>query len=135
MVDEKPTPKPGKCDEVKYTPGDGEGTVHPESNFYAPDAENLPAKEDLDHLLTVDNAVVVTYAASVDKQTRERLYDWTYAEVEKRTPVVVPDRDPDALPVRARIATVELRCNEFDFERLTKFANHTDIAPLRGGHG
>ena len=135
VVDAKPTPKPGKCDEVKYTPGDGEGTVHPESNFYAPDAEKFPAKADLDHLLLIDNAVVVTYAASTKKKTRDRLYDWTYADVEKRTPIVVPDSDPGALPVRARIATVELRCNGFDFKRLTKFANRTDIAPLPGGHG
>ena len=92
--------------------------MHPESNFYAPDAEKFPAKADLDHLLLVDNAVVVTYA-----------------DVEKRTPIVVPDSDPDALPVRARIATVELRCNGFDWKRLTKFANRTDIAPLPGGHG
>ena len=134
-VDAEPTPKPGKCDEVKYTPGDGEGTVHPESNFYAPDAEQFPAKADLDHLLLIDNAVVVTYAAGTKKKTRDRLYDWTYADVEKRTPIVVPDSDPDALPVRARIATVELRCNGFDWERLTKFANRTDIAPLHGGHG
>jgi hypothetical protein len=126
----EPTPRPGKCDEVKYRPGESSEFTHPDSNFYAPDATSLPTKADLDHLLVADNAVVVTYAADTKKNARERLYDWTYADVTKRTPVVVPDDAADALPVRARIATVELRCNGFDWKRLTKFANRTDIAPL-----
>jgi hypothetical protein len=123
------TPKPGTCDEVKYRPDEASEFTHPDSNFYAPDATSFPTKADLDHLLVADNAVVVTYAADTKKKTRERLYEWTYAEVAKRTPIVVPDDAADALPVRARIATVELRCNGFDWKRLTKFANRTDIAP------
>jgi hypothetical protein len=129
-----PTPEPGRCDEVDYEAAETEGTVHPGSNFFEPDAENLPSEGDLGHLLLRDNAVVVLYAADTPKKTRERLYDWTYEDVVNRTPVVVPDDSPDALPVRARIATVELRCNGFDFKRLTKFANRTDIEPL-AGHG
>jgi hypothetical protein len=129
-----PTPEPGKCDEVKYEAAEGSGTVHPASNFFEPDATNLPTEGDLDHLLLRDNAVVVLYAADTKKKTRERLSNWTYEDVVKRTPVVVPDPAPDALPVRARIATVELRCNGFDWKRLTEFANRTDIAPL-SGHG
>ena len=126
----EPTPAPGKCDEVKYKPADSAQFTHPDSNFYAPDAESFPTKEDLDHLLLADNAVVVTYAASTPRKSRERLYDWTYADVAKRTPIVVPDSSRDALSVRARIATVELRCNGFNWKRLTAFANRTDIAPL-----
>jgi hypothetical protein len=126
----EPTPAPGKCDEVKYQPAEASEHEHPNSNFYAPDAESFPTKEDLDNLLLHDNAVVVTYAASTPKKTRDRLYDWTYADVVERTPIVVPDDAPDALPVRARIATVELRCNGFNWKRQTAFANRTDIAPL-----
>lgn len=126
----EPTPKPGTCDEVKYTPEDATAFTHPDSNFYEPDATALPTKADLDHLLLADNAVVVTYAADTGDKRRKRLYDWTYADVVERTPIVLPDDSPDALPVRARIATVELRCNGFDWERLTAFANRTDIAPL-----
>lgn len=124
------TPEAGECDEVKYTPEDATDFTHPESNFYEPDATAFPTKADLDHLLLADNAVVVTYAADTGDKRRKRLYDWTYAEVKERTPIVVPDDSPGALPVRARIATVELRCNGFDWERLTAFANRTDIAPL-----
>ena len=126
----EPTPAPGKCDEVKYTPKEASQFTHPEANFYAPDAPSFPSKEDLDHLLLHDNAVVVTYSASTPKKTRDRLYDWTYTDVVKRTPVVLPDSSPDALPVRARIASHELRCNGFNWKRLTAFANRTDIAPL-----
>jgi hypothetical protein len=129
-VASEPTPAPGKCDQVKYTPAEATEWTHPASNFYEPDAGIFPAKTDLDHLLLHDNAVVVTYAANTPKKTRERLYDWTYADVVKRTPIVVPDSAQDALPVRARIATVELRCNGFNWKRLTAFANRTDIAPL-----
>ena len=135
-----PTPSPeaspepklaaGKCDEVKYKPMDPPESTHPEANFYAPGAPNIPSKGDLDHLLLKDNAVVVTYAASTPEKTRDRLYDWTYKDVVKRTPIVVPDDSPDALAVRARIATVELRCDRFNWKRLTAFANRTDIAPL-----
>ena len=130
----EPTPEPGKCDEVKYEPKETEGTVHPNSNFFEPDATGLPTDGDLGHLLLNDNAVVVVYAASTPEKTRKRLYDWTYADVVKRTPVVVPDASSDALPVVARIATVELRCNGFNWKKLTAFANRTDIAPLEG-HG
>lgn len=126
----EPTPKPGKCDEVEYRPVDGSEFTHPDSNFYAPGAPGVPTKGDLDHLLLKDNAVVVTYAADTREKTRDRLYDWTYADVAERTPIVIPDSAPDALPVRARIATVELRCNGLDWKRLTAFANRTDIAPL-----
>jgi len=126
----EPTPAPGKCDEVKYKPTEGAEFTHPASNFYEPDAGIFPAKADLDHLMLHDNAVVVTYAADTPKKTRARLYDWTYADVVERTPIVVPDSSPDALPVRAHIATVELRCNGFNFKRLTAFANRKDIAPL-----
>ena len=126
----EPTPAPGKCDEVKYKPTEATEFTHPASNFYAPDAGIFPAKADLDHLMLHDNAVVVTYAADTPEKTRERLYDWTYADVVERTPIVVPDSSPHALPVRAHIATVELRCNGFNFQRLTAFANRKDIAPL-----
>jgi hypothetical protein len=131
-----PLPKQGECDEVKYTPEEPSGeTKHPESNFFEPDAERFPTAAELDELLLHDNVVVVTYAADTPKRTRTRLYDWTYAEVVNRTPVVVPDDAADALPLRARIATVELRCNGFDWKRLTAFANRTDIAPLTPDHG
>ena len=113
---------------MTYKPTESSETTHPESNFYAPDAESFPKREDLDHLLLHDNAVVVVYAANTPKKTRERLYDWTYEDVVKRTPIVVPDSSADALPVRARIATHELRCARFDCKRLTAFANRTDIA-------
>ena len=126
----EPTPAPGRCDEVKYTPVEGSDFTHPDANFYAPDAPNIPSVEDLGHLVLHDNAVVVTYAASTPKRTRDRLYDWTYTDVVKRTPVVIPDSAPDALPVRAQIATHELRCNGFNWKRLTAFANRTDVAPL-----
>jgi hypothetical protein len=125
------TPPRGKCHEVKLTkPAEPSNWTHPNSNFYAPGDSGIPTATDLDHLLVADNAVVVTYGAKTPKKTRERLYDWTFKDVVKRTPVVVPDSSPDALPVRARIATVELRCARFDFKRLTAFANRTDIAPL-----
>jgi hypothetical protein len=104
------------------------------ANFFEPGATNLPTEGDLGHLLLRDNAVVILYAANTPKKTRDRLESWWYEDVKKRTPIVVPDPSPDALPVRARIATVELRCNGFDWKRLTKFANRTDIAPL-SGHG
>jgi hypothetical protein len=127
----KPTPAPGKCDQVKVPkPPEPAERVHPGFNFYEPDADNLPTKGDLDYLILHDNVVVVTYAASTPKATRDRLDTWWATEVVKRTPVVVPDRSRDALPVRARIATAELRCNGFDWKRMTKFANRTDIAPL-----
>ena len=119
---------------MRYTPSDPQESTHPEANFYAPDAPKFPSRGDLDHLLLEDNAVVVTYAASTPKKTRDRLYEWTYEDVVKRTPVVVPDSSPDALAVRARIATIELRCDRVDFKRLTAFANRTDIAPTVG-HG
>jgi hypothetical protein len=125
-----PSPKPGTCDEVEYEPKAGTEFTHPDSNFYEPDATTLPTPGDLDHLLLEDNAVVVTYAADIKRKTRDRLYDWTYADVVERTPIVLPDASADALTVRARIATVELRCNGWDFKRLTKFANRKDIAPL-----
>jgi len=124
------TPAAGKCDEVTYKPTESSETTHPDSNFYAPDAESFPKRADLDHLLLHDNAVVVVYAADTPKKIRQRLYDWTYKDVVKRTPIVVPDGSADALPVRARIATHELRCARFDWKRLTAFANRTDIAPL-----
>lgn len=130
----EPTPEPGKCDEVKFEATETSGTVHPASNFFAPDATNLPTEGDLGHLLLRDNAVVVLYAASTPRKTRDRLENWWYEDVKRRTPIVVPDPSPSALPVRARIATVELRCNGLDWKRLTKFANRTDIAPL-SGHG
>jgi hypothetical protein len=130
----QPTPAPGKCDEVEFEAKETSGTAHPAANFFEPDATNLPTEADLGHLLLRDNAVVVLYASSTPKKTRDRLNLWWYEDVDRRTPVVVPDPSPDALPVRARIATVELRCNGFDWERLTKFANRTDIAPL-SGHG
>lgn len=134
-VEEKPTPAAGKCDEVKYKPKDGGGSVHPGSNFFEPGAEGLPSETDLDHLLLVDNAVVVYYAADSPKEDIDRFSTWWSEDVKQRTPVVVPDDSPDALPVRARIATVELRCNGLDWKRLTKFANRTDIAPSHGDHG
>lgn len=134
-VEEEPTPAAGKCDEVKYTPKEGDGTVHPNANFFEPGAEGLPSEVDLDHLLLVDNAVVVYYAADTPKQDIERFSTWWSSDVTQRTPVVIPDDSPDALAVRARIATVELRCNGLDWERLTKFANRTDIKPSRGDHG
>ena len=63
------TPAEGKCDEVKYTPGkEAGGSVHPSANFFEPGAEGLPSKTDLDHLLLVDNAVVVYYAADTPKE-------------------------------------------------------------------
>jgi hypothetical protein len=130
----EPTPEPGECDEVKFEPAETSGTSHPGSNFFAPDAPNKPTEGDLGHLLLQDNAVVVLYAANTPTKTRARLERWWYEDVVKRTPIVVPDPSPDALPVRARIATVELRCNGFDWKRLTKFANRTDIAPLTS-HG
>ena len=130
----EPTPAPGKCDEVKYTPVEAPGTLHPGSNFFAPDTPDAPSKADLDHLLLFDNAVVVTYAANTPAETRQRLEAWTFADVVERTPVVVPDHSADALPVRARIASRELRCNGVDWKRLTAFANRKDIAP-RSGHG
>ena len=77
---------------------------------------------------------MVVYGADIPEKTRKRLYNWTYADVVKRTPVVVPDTSSDALPVVARIATVELRCNGVNWKKLTAFANRTDIAPLEG-HG
>ena len=128
------TPAPGRCDEAKYTPVEASGTVHPASNFFAPDSPDAPSKADLDHLLLFDNAVVVTYAASTPARTRQRLEQWTFADVVERTPVVVPDGSADALPVRARIASRELRCNGFNWKRLTAFANRTDVA-ARSGHG
>src|SRR5688500_6744742 len=76
----EPTPAPGKCDEVKYKPTETAEFTHPASNFYEPDAGIFPAKADLDHLMLHDNAVVVTYAADTPKKTRERLYEWTYAD-------------------------------------------------------
>jgi hypothetical protein len=129
-----PTPARGECDEVDYKPVERGGTVHPGSNFFEPDATNLPSAADIDHLLLRDNAIVVLYAADSRRKTVERLSTWWYEEVKERTPIVVPDPSPDALPLRARIATIELRCNGVDFEALTKFANRTDIAPLPG-HG
>ncbi len=78
---------------------------------------------------------MVIYAADTPQEDIDRFSTWWSADVKKRTPVVVPDESPDALPVRARIATVELRCNGIDFDRLTKFANRTDIAPSYGDHG
>ncbi len=125
----KATPAPGECDEVTYEPTEPAQFRHPESNFYEPDATNLPAKEDLDHLQLYDNAVVVAYAADTPRKTRERLYKWTYEDVKGRTPVVVPDDSPDALAVRARLGTFELRCNGIDWKRLTAFANRTDVTP------
>src|SRR5215207_4096691 len=59
----KPTPAPGKCDEVKSTPPEPSKWTHPGSNFYAPDDDFLPTKEDLDYLVLHDNVVVITYAA------------------------------------------------------------------------
>ena len=129
------TPAEGKCDEVKYTPKDAGGSVHPNANFFEPGAEGLPSEADLDHLLLVDNAVVVYYAADTPKAEIDRFSTWWSEDVKQRTPVVVPDDAPDALPVRARIASLELRCNGLDWERLTKFANRTDIAPSVGDHG
>jgi hypothetical protein len=41
----------------------------------------------------------------------------------------VPDSSPDALPVRARVGTFELRCNGFDFKRMTAFAHRSDVTP------
>ena len=121
------TPAAGKCDEVTYKPTESPEENHPASNFFAPGAPYMPTHEDLDHLLLHDYAVVVIYAASTPKKTRDRLSDWTYKDVVKRTPVVVPDDSADALPVRARIATHELRCARLDWKRLTAFANRTDI--------
>jgi hypothetical protein len=130
------TPAEGECDEVEYTPQkDAGGSVHPNANFFEPGAEGLPSKADLDHLLLVDNAVVIYYAADTPRKDIDRFSTWWAQDVKQRTPVVIPDDAPDALPVRARIATVELRCNGLDWNRLTKFANRTDIAPSVGDHG
>src|SRR5687767_1286088 len=85
------TPEPGKCDEVKFEATETSGTSHPGSNFFAPDAKNVPSEGDLGHLLLQDNAVVVLYAASTPKRTRDRLESWWYEDVDKRTPIVVPD--------------------------------------------
>ena len=130
------TPAPGQVRRGEVHADRPVRSTHPGSNFYEPDASSFPTKEDLDELLLHDNVAVVMYAEKTRKGIRKRLYDWTYAEVNKRTPVVVPDISPDARPVRARIATVELRCNGFDWKRLTAFVNRTDIAPLpRTAHG
>ena len=60
-------PAAGKCDEVTYKPTEPSESTHPDANFYAPDAPSFPTREDLDHLLLRDNAVVVIYASSVPK--------------------------------------------------------------------
>ena len=132
----EPAPAEGECQDVKYTPGDDEGgSVHPAANFFEPGADNLPSAADLDHLLLVDNAVVVFYAADSPKDVIERFSTWWSEDVTKRTAVVVPDDAPDALPVVVRIASRELRCNGVDWDRITRFANRTDIAPSVGDHG
>ncbi|MBE2316318.1 hypothetical protein DVA67_010050 [Solirubrobacter sp. CPCC 204708] len=133
---EEPAIAEGECEETKYKPGDDEGgTAHPAANFFEPGADNLPSQADLDHLLVADNAVVILYDDDLEREHIDAMSSWWSTEVTERTPVVVPDDAPDALPVRARIATVELRCNGFDLDRLTKFANRTDIEPVSGGHG
>ncbi len=127
----EPTPAAGECDEVKYAPQETSGFRHPERNVYEPDTPNPPSRGDLDHLLLFDNAVVVTYAADTPRKTRDRLSEWAFTV--DRTPIVVPDSSPDALPVRAQVGTFELRCNGFDFKRLTAFANRTDVEPSTHG--
>ena len=85
----------------------------------AASAEGAPTKEDIEHLLLDDNAIVVSYPANATKATQDELAKWASAQV---AAVVIPDRAADAPPLRARIATAELRCDGIDTTQLTAFA-------------
>jgi hypothetical protein len=131
-----PAPAPEDCVETEYTPGSDEGgTSHPNANFFRPGAKDLPSEADLNHLLLADNAVVVIYSADIDEAEIDGLSSWWRADVNGRTPVVIPDETPGAPRIVARIASIEMRCDEVDFARLTEFANRTDVAPSLRDHG
>ena len=123
-----PTPASISCDEVAYTPKAGETYAHPSENFYAPEDTGAPSAGDLEHLLSTDNAIVVTYPANAPTDAKERLKQWSGSQTAS---VVVPTTSTDAPPVQAKIATAQLTCDGVDEAQLQAFADKRGNAPAQ----
>jgi Protein of unknown function (DUF3105) len=119
--------EPARCRERAHSPADPDSWFHPLRNFYGPD-EPAPSQADLDHLLTNDDAVVVTYRRDASAAAQEALRAW--AEVGIGV-VVAPSRARDARPLEAFTATRRLECDGVDLDRLTAFTDRHFTKPLR----
>jgi hypothetical protein len=115
------------CRERAHSPTDPSSWFHPLQNFYAPDAP-APSQADLDHLLTNDDAVVVTYRRDASPAALEALKAWA---AEGIGVVVAPSRARDAEPLEAFTATRRLMCDGVDLDRLTTFTDRHFTKPLR----
>jgi hypothetical protein len=116
-----------RCSERAHSPGDPASWFHPLQNFYAPDAP-APSQDDLDHLMTNDDAVVVTYRRDASAAARDALKAWA---AEGIGVVVAPSRARDARPLEAFTATRRLECDGVDLDRLTSFTDRHFTKPLR----
>jgi hypothetical protein len=116
-----------RCTERAHSPSDPSSWFHPLQNFYAPDAP-APSQDDLDHLMTNDDAVVVTYRRDASAAARDALKAWA---AEGIGVVVAPSRARDARPLEAFTATRRLECDGVDLDRLTSFTDRHFTKPLR----
>ena len=116
-----------RCRERAHGPGDPSSWIHPRQSFYAPD-EPAPSQADLDHLMTNDDAVVVTYRRDASPAALDALKAWA---AEGIGVVVAPNRARDPRPLEAFTATRRLECDGVDLDRLTSFTDRHFTKPLR----
>jgi hypothetical protein len=116
-----------RCRERAHSPGDPDSWFHPLQNFYPPDAP-APSQADLDHLMTNDDAVVVTYRRDASTAALDALKAWAAAGIGV---VVAPSRARDARPLEAFTATRRLVCDGVDLDQLTSFTDRHFTKPLR----
>ncbi|WP_066360085.1 hypothetical protein [Herbidospora mongoliensis] len=98
------------------TSGDTEWR-HPDRSFYAPADQDVPNGASLEHLLTLDNALIVQYSPQLPQPSIDALRDW--AAMQTATVAVPGPADP---VIRATLASTELTCDGLDVAQLTTLA-------------
>jgi hypothetical protein len=114
------------CNESSHSADDPSRWFHPLQNFYRPDAP-APSQADLDHLISNDDAVVVTYRRDASTAALNALKAWAAAGIGV---VVAPSRASNARPLEAFTATRRLSCNGVDLDQLTTFTDRHFTKPL-----
>jgi hypothetical protein len=114
------------CSERPYSADDPSRWFHPLQNFYTPDAP-APSRADLDHLISNDDAVVVTYRRNASTPALDALKAWAAAGIGV---VVAPSRASNARPLEAFTATRRLTCDGVDLDQLTSFTDRHFTRPL-----
>jgi hypothetical protein len=108
------------CNEEAYTAHPpATGWQHPQQNFYAP-GEQAPTEKDLQHLLSMDAAMVVRYRPDAPKAARKALQDWAPL---RAAIVVQPARAANAYQVEAFTVNRHLICDGVDPKQLSTFAD------------